>query len=124
MADAQLLQAIEISQKGLPFQHDAGLAGEVFQVFLHGQGQERTKDVTANGGVGRMKDRSRAHHRLGSQEQVLDHEQIAVTQDACSGVILALVRNTRMPSKRASSASLPASISNTGLSLVSRVLRR
>ena len=40
---------------------------------------------------------------------------------ALSGVIVALVRSTKMPSKRASSASLPASISNA---LPAPVLRR
>ena len=43
---------------------------------------------------------------------------------ACSGVIFALVRRTKMPSKRASSASLPRSISNIGVFLRSPVLRR
>src|ERR1017187_3161809 len=32
-------------------------------------------------GVGGMEDRPRPHHRLGSQEQVLDLEQVTVSQD-------------------------------------------
>jgi hypothetical protein len=41
-----------------------------------------------------------------------------------NGGIFAFVRKTRIPSKRASCASLPASISKTGLSFISRLLRR
>ena len=52
----------------------------VFQVFLHGQRQERTKDVAAYRGVGGMEDRPRPHHRLGSQEQVFDLQQVAISQ--------------------------------------------
>jgi len=39
-----------------------------------------------------MEDRPRPHHRLGSQEQVFDLEQVAISQ---RGVISALVRNTK-----------------------------
>jgi hypothetical protein len=50
------------------------------QVFLHGQRQERTKDVAAYRGVGGMEDRPRPHHGLGSQEQFFDLQQVAISQ--------------------------------------------
>src|SRR5271165_931275 len=103
--DAHPLQAVEIAQQLLPFRDEAGLAGEVVEVLLHRERQEGAEDVAADGGVGGMEDRPGAHDRLGSAEEILDKEKIA-------RVTFALVRKTKIPSKRASSASLPASISN------------
>jgi hypothetical protein len=57
------------------------LAREVVEMLLHRQRQEGTKDMPADGGVGGMEDRPLAHDRLGSAEEVLDLEQIAVAQD-------------------------------------------
>jgi hypothetical protein len=54
-------------------------------------------------GVGGVKDRPRAHDRLGPAEQVLDLEQIAIAQDRLQQRGLCV---GKMPSKRASSASL------------------
>ena len=75
MADAHLLQAIEIAQQVLPFRREAGLARQVVEILLHRQRQEGAEDVAADGGVGGMEDRPRAHDRLGSAEQVFDLEQ-------------------------------------------------
>ena len=68
VADAHMLQAIEIAQKRLPFRHNASLARQVFQALLHGEREERAKYVAPYRGVGGMEDRPRPHHRLGSQE--------------------------------------------------------
>jgi hypothetical protein len=54
-----------------------------------------------------MEDRPRANDRLGSAEEVLDKEKIATAQDRLQRGHLALVRSTKIPSKRASSAGLP-----------------
>ena len=81
MADARMLQAIEIAQKRLPFRHNASLVRPVFQALLHGERGERTKYMAPYRGVGGMEDRPRPHHRLGSQEQVFDLEQVANRKD-------------------------------------------
>jgi hypothetical protein len=64
MADAHLLQAIEIAKKYLPFRHNASLARQVFQALLHSKREERTEYVAAYRGVRGMEDRPRPHHRL------------------------------------------------------------
>ena len=80
VADAQLLQAVEIAQEVLPFGDEAGLAREIVEMLLHRKRQEGTKDMPADGGVGGMEDRPRAHDRLGSAEELLDLEKIAIAQ--------------------------------------------
>src|SRR5271165_3491150 len=54
IVDAHLLQAVEIAQQLLPVRREAGLAGEVVEMLLHRERQERAEDVAANGGVGGM----------------------------------------------------------------------
>ena len=81
VVDAHLLQSVEIAQQFLPFRNEAGLAGEVVEMLLHRERQEGAEDVAADGGVGGMEDRAGAHNRLGSAEEVLDLEEIAVAQD-------------------------------------------
>ena len=80
VADAQLLQAVESAQEVLPFQDEAGLAREIVEMLLHRKRQEGTKDMPADGGVGGMEDRPRAHDRLGSADKLLDLEKIAIAQ--------------------------------------------
>ena len=80
MANANLGEAIEVAQQLLPFRDQPGLAGEIVEMLLHRQGQERAEHVAADGGVGGMEDRPRAHDRLGPQEEVFDLEQVAVAQ--------------------------------------------
>ncbi len=80
MADAHLGEAVEIAQQILPFRREAGFAHQIVEMLLHRQRQEGTKDMPADGGVGGMEDRPRAHDRLGSAEEVLDLEQIAIAQ--------------------------------------------
>ena len=70
--EAHLLQPIEIAQQFLPFRRDARLAGKIVEIFLHGEGQERTEHMTADGRIGRMENRPRAHDRLCPQEQIFD----------------------------------------------------
>ena len=74
------MQPIEIAQQFLPFRRDGRLAGKIVEIFLHGEGQERTEHMTADRRIGRMKNRPRAHDRLGSQEQIFDLKQIAIAQ--------------------------------------------
>ena len=73
-----------------------------------------------------MIDRAGPQDRFGAAEQILDLQQIAVRNTACNGVTRALVRSTKTPSKRASSASLSGSISKArpGLPLALGVRRR
>ena len=123
MADAHLLQTIEIAQQRFPLRHDAGLTQQVFQVFLHGERQERTKYVSANSGVGGMEDRTRAHDRLGAQEQVLDQEQVAVAHDHLQWRELGIGAQHE-DAVEAGFLGEPASISKAGWLLPSRVLRR
>jgi hypothetical protein len=52
MADAHLLQLVELAQQRLPLRHDPGVAAKIFQVLLHGERQEGAEDVSADGGVG------------------------------------------------------------------------
>ena len=73
-------QPIEIAQQLLPFRRDARFAGEIVEMVLHRKRQEGTEHVTADGGVGGVKDRPRAHDRLGAAEEVLDPQQIAIAQ--------------------------------------------
>ena len=68
--------------------------------------------MAADGGVGGMEDRPGAHDRLGSAEEILDKEKIAIAQNRLQWGHLRIGRKTKIPSKRASSVSLPASISN------------
>ena len=75
-----LLQPIEIAQQLLPFRRDARFAGEIVEMLLHRKRQEGTERVTADGGVGGVEDRPRAHDRLGAAEEVLDPQQIAIAQ--------------------------------------------
>src|SRR5271170_99326 len=81
VVDAHLLQAVEIAQQLLPFRREAGLAGEVVEMLLHRQRQEGAEDMAADGGVGGMEDRPGAHDRLGSAEEILDKEKIAIAQN-------------------------------------------
>ncbi len=80
MRESHLLQPIEIAQQLLPFRRDARFAGEIVEMVLHRKRQEGTEHVTADGGVGGVKDRPRAHDRLGAAEEVLDPQQIAIAQ--------------------------------------------
>ncbi len=80
MANAHLGEAVEIAQEVLPFRREAGFTREIVEMLLHRQRQEGAEDMAANGGVGGMEDRPRAHDRLGSAEQVLDVEKIAIAQ--------------------------------------------
>src|SRR5271165_4390452 len=72
MAEARLLQPIEIAQHLLPLQHNAGLAREIVEMLLHRKSQEGTEHMAADRGVGRMENRPCAHDRLGAQEEVFD----------------------------------------------------
>ena len=81
VVDAHLLQAVEIAHQLLPFRREAGLAGEVVEMLLHRQRQEGAEDMAADGGVGGMEDRPGAHDRLGSAEEILDKEKIAIAQN-------------------------------------------
>src|ERR1700674_31635 len=47
VADAHLLQAIEIAQQLVPFRGEAGLAGEVVEMLLHRQRQEGAENMAA-----------------------------------------------------------------------------
>ena len=78
--EAQLLQTIEIAQQYLPFRRDARLAGKVVEIFLHGEGQERTEHMTADARIGRMENRPCAHDGLCPQEQIFDLKQIAIAK--------------------------------------------
>ena len=49
-------------------------------MLLQGEREEGAEHVAANGGVGGMEDRSRAHRRLGALEQGLDLKQITIAQ--------------------------------------------
>ena len=65
MADAYFCETVEVAQEVLPFWNKAGFAQEVVEMLLHRKRQEGTKDMPADGGVGGVKDRPRAHDRLG-----------------------------------------------------------
>ncbi len=67
--EAHLLQPIEIAQQFFPFRRDARLAGKIVEIFLHGERQERTEHMTADGRIGRMENRPWAHDGHGSQEK-------------------------------------------------------
>jgi hypothetical protein len=69
------LQPVEIAQQLLPFWHDARFMQQVVEMLLHREGQEGTEHMAADGGVGRMEDRPRAHDRLGAQEEIFDLQQ-------------------------------------------------
>ena len=53
--------------------------------------------MTANGRIGRMKNRPRAHDGHGSQEQIFDLKQIAIAKHGLQrSPTLALVRSTKI----------------------------
>ena len=65
------------------------------------------------GALGGMEDRPGAHDRLGSAEEILDNEKIAIAQNRLERGHLRIGAQDEGPvRKRTSSASLPASISN------------
>ena len=98
-------------------------ASEVVEMLLHRERQERAEDTAADGGVGGMEDRPGAHDRLGRGEEVLDKEKIAIMQDRLQRLTFAFVRSTKIPSKRASSASLATSITNERAPLAATLRR-
>jgi hypothetical protein len=80
MADANLGEAAEVAQQIVPFRGQPGLARKIVEMLLRRQRQERAEHVAADGGVGGMEDRSRAHDRLGPHEEVFDLKTVAVAQ--------------------------------------------
>jgi hypothetical protein len=81
MAKAHLGETVEIAQEVAPLGGDAGFAHEIVELLLHRKRQERAEDVAADRRVGGMEDRPRAHDRLGSAEEVLDLQKIAIAQN-------------------------------------------
>ena len=51
MLDADLLQAVEISQQLLPLGRDLRLVHEILEMLLHGERQEGAEHMAPNGGV-------------------------------------------------------------------------
>ena len=80
MLETHILQPVEIAQQFLPFRRDTRFAQEIIEMLLHREGQERTKHMATDGGVGRMEDWSRAHDRLRAQEEIFDLQQIAIAE--------------------------------------------
>src|SRR4249920_3363747 len=71
-----------ISWGGTSFAGASCLArGGIAMWAWHDERQERTKYVSPDRRIGEMKDRPRPHHGLGSQDQVFDLQQVAISQD-------------------------------------------
>src|ERR1700741_4434175 len=78
---AHMLQPVEVTQQVLPFRRDARFPREVVEMLLNHEGQEGTEHMPTDGGVGGMKDRSRAHDRLRLTKEILDLQQIAIAEN-------------------------------------------
>ena len=74
------LETIEIAQQVGPFDDEAVALAEIGQFLLQHQGEERAKHMATNGGIRGVIDRAGAEDRLGTAEQILDLQQIAVAQ--------------------------------------------
>ena len=62
MANAQLLQTIEVAQQHFPFEGNAGGQRQIVETLLQQQCQERAEHVAADRGVAGVEDRPCAHH--------------------------------------------------------------
>ena len=80
LVDGRLLQAVEIAPQVGPFDGEAGGPAAVSQLLLQHERQERAGRGLRQGGIGGMIDRPGAQDRLGTAEQVLDLQQIAVAK--------------------------------------------
>src|SRR5262245_19368113 len=81
LLDLDLAELVEIIDDVLPFENAVRVRGEEIEQLLPQQhGKEAAEDVTADGRIGLVEDRSRGEQRLGSFEPVLHCQQVPIAQ--------------------------------------------
>ena len=88
------LLRVEIAQDVVPFGCDVVPVEAILEFLDEQQGQEGAEHVAANGHVAAVVDGASGKHGLGLAEQLLDPQQVAVTQHDLKRGELVLVRST------------------------------